>query len=263
LHICKFLLLFFAYLQFFLYFCSVKAQIMAIGNVTPDSFYASSRLSDSSQVVSWAHASLSAGADILDIGGCSTRPGSSPVDEEDEWARLEPALASLRAAVPDAQLSLDTFRPEIARRALEQFGALIINDISGGCEAMYEVVRAYHVPYIWTLRGNLSLPAEHPEMQDLDLILDPGFGFIGSTEADYACMRQLDELKAFERPILVGISRKSMAYRPLGLTPETCGTGTQALQLYALEHGATILRTHDVRATRDTIILYELLKNKS
>ena len=111
---------------------------MAIGNVTPDSFYAASRLGSTDAVVSWAQQALADGADILDIGACSTRPGSTPASEEEEWRRLEPALAALRSALPEAQLSVDTFRPEIARRALDQFGSLIINDISGGCESMYD-----------------------------------------------------------------------------------------------------------------------------
>jgi len=232
---------------------------MAIGNVTPDSFYAASRLEDTSAVVAWAQGAVADGADILDIGGCSTRPGSTPASEEEEWRRVEPALAAIREAMPDTQLSLDTFRPEIARRALSQFGPMIINDISGGSEAMYQVVRTFEAPYIWTLCGQLDLPARRPEMGDIDLILDPGFGFIGSTEADYACMRRMDELKAYGRPILVGVSRKSIVWRPLGLTPETCLCATQALQMYALEHGATILRTHDVRETAQTIEIYNRL----
>ena len=232
---------------------------MAIGNVTPDSFYAASRLGSTDAVVAWARQALADGAAILDIGACSTRPGSTPASEEEEWRRLTPALTALREALPEVQLSVDTFRPEIARRALEQFGSLIINDISGGCEAMYEVVRRAQVPYIWTLRGDLDLPAHMTQMQDIDLILDPGFGFIGSTEADYECMRSMDRLRAYNRPILVGVSRKSMVWRPLGLTPETCLEATQALQMYALAHGATILRTHDVAATRQTIELFNLL----
>ena len=239
----------------------MRAQIMAIGNVTPDSFYAASRLGSTDAVVSWAQQALADGADILDIGACSTRPGSTPASEEEEWLRLEPALAALRSALPEAQLSVDTFRPEIARRALTQFGSLIINDISGGCEAMYDAIRHAQAPYIWTLRGDLDLPARMPEMRDLDLILDPGFGFIGSTEADYECMRDMHTLRAYNLPILVGVSRKSMVWRPLGLTPETCLEATQALQLYALEQGATILRTHDVAATRQTITLYERICN--
>ena len=238
----------------------MDVQIMAIGNVTPDSFYASSRLQDTDQLMAWAQQSLADGADMLDIGGCSTRPGSTPASEEEEWARVEPALAMLRETLPQVPLSLDTFRPEIARRALERFGKLIINDISGGCEAMYEVVRTYGAPYIWTLRGNLDLPKKMPHICDMEgLILDPGFGFIGSTEADYACMREMEQLKAYGKPILVGVSRKSMVWRPLGLTPDTCLTPTQALQLYAIEHGATILRTHDVKETKQTIELCNCL----
>lgn len=234
---------------------------MAIGNVTPDSFYASSRLSDTADVVAWARAAIADGADILDIGGCSTRPNSVFADEQTEWERVEPALAAIREALPDTPLSLDTFRPEIARRALTQFGPMTINDISGGDEAMYTVVREFKVPYIWTLRGDLDLPKRHPEMNDIDLILDPGFGFIGSTEADYECMRKMEMLKAYQRPILVGVSRKSMVWRALGITPEESLSATQVLHLYALQHGATILRVHDVREARQTIEIFNRLCN--
>ena len=239
----------------------MKVQIMAIGNVTPDSFYAASRLADMTQLTAWAGRAVEEGASILDIGACSTRPGSTPVSEEGEWARLEPALDTLRSRFPDVALSIDTFRPEIARRALEQFGHLTVNDISGGCEAMYDVVRRHHVPYIWTLRGDLSLPARRPEMQDMNLILDPGFGFIGSTEADYDCLRRMEDLRAFNRPVLVGVSRKSMLWRPLGITPDECLSATQVLHLYALQHGADILRVHDVREAAQTIKLYETLSS--
>ena len=232
---------------------------MAIGNITPDSFYASSRLGNPERIVSWAQEAIADGASILDIGACSTRPGSTPVDSAGEWARLAPALEAIRTALPEARLSVDTFRSEIARKAIEHFGPLTINDISGGDEAMYEVIRTYGVPYVWTLRGDLELPAQRPEMRDMDLILDPGFGFIGSVEKDYACLRQMDRLRGYGRPVLVGVSRKSMIYKHLGLTPETSLTPTMALQLYALEHGATILRTHDTRATRDIITLYNQL----
>jgi len=235
---------------------------MAIGNVTPDSFYAASRLHDEKQLMGWATQALADGADILDIGACSTRPGSTPASEEQEWERLAPALKTLRKELPQAALSIDTFRPEIARKALDAFGPMIVNDISGGCEAMYQVVREWEVPYVWTLRGDLDLPARRPEMNDIRLILDPGFGFIGSTEKDYECLRRMDSLRTFGKPILVGVSRKSMVYRPLGLTPETCLAPTQALQLYALEHGATFLRTHDVRETAYTVRLWEKINGK-
>ena len=231
---------------------------MAIGNVTPDSFYAASRLSDADRVVAWAHEAVAQGADILDIGGCSTRPGSTPASEDEEWARVAPALGAIRNALPEFPLSLDTFRPEIARRALERFGSMIINDVSGGNEAMYEVVHTFQAPYIWTLRGDLELPAKRPDLCAMEgLILDPGFGFIGSTEADHTCMRNMKRLQAYGKPILVGVSRKSMVWRPLGLTPETCLSATLALQRYAIEQGATIIRTHDVAATRKTIDLLQ------
>lgn len=229
---------------------------MAIGNVTPDSFYAASRLRSTDELVSWAERSLEDGADILDIGACSTRPGSTPVDEEGEWARLEPALGALKKALPDASLSLDTFRPEIARRALEQFGPMIINDISGGCDAMYELVRAHDVPYIFTIRGQYEMLRLLDAAPDWNVIIDLGLGFCGGVEEDFECLRKMDQLQAYHRDILVGVSRKSMIYKPLGLTPETCLTPCMAIQLYALEHGATILRTHDVRATREIIQLY-------
>ena len=232
---------------------------MAIGNVTPDSFYAASRLQSEDALIAWARTAMEDGADILDIGACSTRPGSTPVDEEGEWARLEPALTALKKALPDASLSLDTFRPEIARRALEQFGPMIINDVSGGCDAMYELVRAHGVPYVLTFRGRYNVLSILDFTPDWNVILDLGLGFCGGVEEDYECLRKMDQLQAYHRPILVGVSRKSMIYKPLGLTPETCLTPCMAIQLYALEHGATILRTHDVRATREIIQLYNKL----
>lgn len=231
---------------------------MAIGNVTPDSFYASSRLENTDRVVAWAHTALADGADILDIGGCSTRPGSTPASEEEEWTRVAPALEALRETLPQVQLSLDTFRPEIARRALENFGPMIINDISGGCEAMYDLVRLHDVPYVFTFRGDYGKLKILDHCRGIQWVLDPGFGFIGSTEADYECMRQMDQLKACNYPVLVGLSRKSIVWRPLGINPETSLPATQALQMYALEHGATIIRTHDVRETAQTVKLFEL-----
>lgn len=239
---------------------------MAIGNVTPDSFYAASRLSDEESVVAWARKALEDGADILDIGACSTRPNSTPVDESEEWRRLEPALTALRKALPDARLSLDTFRPEIARRALEAFGPMMINDVSGGCKQMFELVRKRNVPYVWTFRHFIEtirrrLSDNQADLEGVDWILDPGFGFRGGVEQDYDRLRNLDRLRSFNRPILVGVSRKSMIYKPLGLTPETCLAATQALHLYALEHGASILRTHDVRETAQTVSLWEKIQN--
>lgn len=244
-----------------MYFCSVKAQIMAILNVTPDSFYAASRLSGADQVVEAARRAVADGASILDIGACSTRPNSVPASKEEEWSRLAPALEAVREALPGVPLSVDTFRPEIARRALEQFGQLTINDVSGGNADMYETVRCYQVPYIWTLRGDYRLLERLPEMADMQLVLDPGLGFCGGVEQDYDCLRRLDTLSATGWPVLVGVSRKSMLWKRLGVTPEDCLSATQVLHLYALQHGATILRVHDVREAMQTITLYNTLYN--
>ena len=239
---------------------------MAIGNVTPDSFYAGSRLMtsddqiDSERIVLWAKQALSDGASILDIGACSTRPDSIPVSEEEEWRRLAHSLEAIRSACPSATLSIDTFRPSVAQRALEQFGELIINDISGGSETMYDLVARYNVPYIFTFSGDYSRLAMLDEYPTANWILDPGFGFCGGVDADYACLRQMDSLRAYNRDILVGVSRKSMLYKLLGLTPDECLIPTQALHLYALEHGATILRTHDVRDTYNIITLWSKIK---
>ena len=234
---------------------------MAILNVTPDSFYAGSRIQDPDRLVSAALRCMEDGADILDIGACSTRPDSLPASEEEEWSRLEPALRALRTRLPDARLSVDTFRPEIARRALEHFGPLIVNDVSGGCDAMFNLVRGYRVPYIWTLRGDYSRLKEIDRMEGSELILDPGLGFTGGVDNDYRCLRQIDRLSAYGRPVLVGVSRKSMLYRLLETTPEDCLAATQVLHLYALQHGATILRVHDVREARQTVRLYEKIEN--
>lgn len=125
---------------------------------------------------------------------------------------------------------------------------------------MFALVRSYHAPYIWTLRGDLRLPEKHPELQDLDLILDPGVGFIGNPDLDYECMRQMDSLCQYQRPILVGVSRKSMLWKPLGIHPEDCLSATQVLHLYALQHGATILRVHDVKEAAQTVTIFERLE---
>lgn len=235
---------------------------MAILNVTPDSFYAPSRIERETELLHAAHTALRDGAAILDIGACSTRPNSEPASEEEEWKRLEPALCALRVEMPEAQLSIDTFRPEIARRALEHFGAMIINDVSGGCPEMYEVVRKYHVPYIWTLRGDYSQLDRIGQMEGIPLILDPGLGFTGGVDNDYNCLRRMDCLNEYGYPVLVGVSRKSMLFRLLGTTPEDCLPATQVLHLYALQHGATILRAHDVREAKQTLRIYEKLNDQ-
>ncbi len=225
--------------------------VMGILNVTPDSFYAASRVAED-EVVERAAAMLASGAAVLDIGGCSTRPQSQPVDGEEEWRRVEPALRAVREAFPAAVLSLDTFRVEVARRALESFGALIINDISGGGEAMYDLVQRTGVPYVLTGRELPERMRSYP-----GLICDPGIGFLGSTEADYRALR---EMKRGDYPLLVGVSRKSMIYKPLGITPAEALAPTQAMHMYALMHGADILRVHDVKEAAETVKMFTMLE---
>lgn len=226
-------------------------RIMGILNVTPDSFYAPSRIAGG-ELVERARLMLRQGASILDVGGCSTRPGYTDPGEEEEWRRVAPALEALRSTLPEAVLSLDTFRPEIARRALERFGAMIINDVTGGDKAMYDVVRHAQVPYVLSIRR----PSE--DTAGIPLIWDPGIGFLGSTEADFSALRGLQEEPM---PLLVGLSRKSLIWRTVGITPAEALPATQALHMYALMHGADILRVHDVPEAVQTVELYSKLKN--
>lgn len=237
----------------------MEAQVMAILNVTPDSFYAPSRIGNRDLLTSRAARAIAEGASILDIGACSTRPGSTPASQEEEWQRLEPALRLLRETFPDMPLSVDTFRAEIARRALESFGRMTINDVSGGDEAMFAVVRKYRVPYVWTLRGDFSRLREWNRMMDMDIILDPGLGFTGGVGQDYACLRRVHELKEYKCPVLVGVSRKSMLWKKLDITPEECLSATQVLHFYALQQGASILRVHDVKEAKQTIDIYNTI----
>ncbi|MBR6017740.1 MAG: dihydropteroate synthase [Paludibacteraceae bacterium] len=224
--------------------------VMGILNVTPDSFYAPSRVA-ADDLLERARGMLNLGASILDIGGCSTRPGYTDPGEAEEWRRVAPALETLRTHLPDALLSLDTFRASIAERAIREFGPMIINDISGGDKAMYEVVRRAQVPYVLTIRR----PSD--ETADIPLIWDPGIGFLGGPEADFRALQNLHEEAV---PVLVGVSRKSLIWRTLQTTPQDALPATQALHMYALLHGADILRVHDVREAAETVTLYEKLK---
>jgi len=229
--------------------CSAP-RVMGILNVTPDSFFAPSRVGQD-QLIERAREMLKQGADMLDIGGCSTRPGGAQPTEEEEWSRVAPALEAIRSNLPEVILSLDTYRPEIARRALSAYGPMIINDISGGDEGMYHVVREYDVPYVLTAKKPTG------DMFGMQLILDPGIGFLGSPEADFEALRSMQET---ELPLLIGVSRKSLIWKTLHSTPAEALPATQALHMYALMHGANILRVHDVREAVETVELYRNLK---
>ncbi len=252
-----------------------KPKVMGILNVTSDSFYGGCRTLGEDAVAARVDQIRDEGADIIDIGACSTRPGSEPVDAGTEWRRLERAIGIARRLWPSAVISIDTFRAEIARMAVDS-GADIINDISGGAdENMFDTVADLHVPYILThMRGT---PATMNSMTDYgnvtadvikelafkirdlrergvcDIIVDPGFGFAKTVEQNYELMANLDEVCKIGLPVLVGISRKSMIWKPLGITPEDALPGTVALNTMALMKGADILRVHDVGAAVQTV----------
>ncbi len=257
-------------------------QVMGILNVTPDSFYADSRKQTEEEIAKRAEQILEEGAMMIDVGAFSTRPGAAMVSEEEESARLHLALSVIRRNHPEAVLSIDTFRPAVAKRVIEEFGDCVINDVGGltagpdGAladdpirrEEMFRLVSSMHVPYIYmtlaaTLREVLLDFAEKAQqLRDLgqkDIILDPGFGFGKTTDQDYALMGELEKLQVMQLPILVGISRKSMIWRRLGITPGEALNGTTALHAVALLKGANILRVHDVKEAVETVKLIQTL----
>ena len=242
-----------------------EPKVMGILNVTPDSFYAGSRAQTKEAVLERARQLRTEGAAMLDIGACSTRPGSEPVSEEQEMERLRMALRIVRSEASDAVVSIDTFRPEVAAMAVKEFDADIINDVSGGSAEMFRVVTRLRVPYILTsveptLHDILLDFAEKvQQLRDLgqkDIILDPGFGFGKTLEQNYEALSGMEQLQVLGLPILAGISRKSMIYRLLGTTPDESLNGTTVINTVALMKGASILRVHDVREAAECIKLY-------
>ena len=247
-----------------------RPQIMAIINMTPDSFVPSCRCVTEVQALATVANALQHGAAIIDIGACSTRPGSTPVDEAGEWARLKVALRAVRDAFPEAIISVDTFRADVAKQAIDAYGVQIINDVSGGSPEMYEVIANKNVPYILTFARKLA-PDEDPVLEATDffvkevdtlhrlgvsdVIIDPGFGFGKSIDQNYQLLHNLDHLKLLHQPLLVGVSRKSMIYKPLGVSPEEALNGTTVLHTIALRKGADILRVHDVKEANQVIQL--------
>ena len=252
--------------------------VMGILNATPDSFYAGSRQQSEADVVQRIETIISEGGALIDVGGYSSRPDAADVSEADEWARLEPVLSRLQRDYPQVPVSVETFRATIARRAVEEYGVAMINDISGGSldEGMYATIATLGVPYVLMhMRGTPRTMQQQTDYDDvveavmmyfaselrtlrrlgvIDVILDPGFGFAKTLDQNYTLMRALSEFEArFEEPLLVGISRKSMIYRLLGGTPDDSLNGTTVLHTYALMHGANILRVHDVRAAAEAV----------
>ena len=250
--------------------------VMGILNVTPDSFYAGSRTMSEQQIIERTRQILQEGGSIIDVGACSTRPGSEPVSQEEEMERLRFALGLIRKEAPDAVVSVDTFRPDVARMVVEEYGADIINDV-GNCQlsivnsqsTMFRMVSRLHVPYILmsqeaTMRDMLlRFARDVDELRSYgqkDIILDPGFGFGKTLEQNYAVASQLEQLQILQLPILVGFSRKSMIYRLLGTQPEQALNGTSVLNTVSLTKGASILRVHDVREAVECVGIVESLE---
>ena len=260
-----------------------QPRVMAILNVTPDSFFAGSRMPDAPQVERRVREAVAEGASIIDVGGYSSRPGADEVSPGEEWRRVKLGVGAVRRLAPGMAVSVDTFRSEVAARAIERFGPLIINDISAGelDPAMPAVAAKYGVPYI-----AMHMKGDPKTMQSLTdykrditaevvayfearvaallaagiarehLVLDPGFGFAKTTEQNYELLAGLHRLCALGYPVLAGLSRKSMIYRVLGVTPAQSLAGTVALGWECLRQGAAILRVHDVREAVDTVRIF-------
>lgn len=258
---------------------------MGIINLTPDSFYAGSRAQSGSALRSRLEQVAEQGAAIVDLGAYSTRPGAQEVSPREERERLMPALRLLRDEYPQVPVSVDTFRAEVARWAVEEYGAALINDVSGGAldGEMFATVAQLKVPYVLMhMRGTPQTMNQLTQYTDLlvdvldyfvervgrlrdlgvhDIIIDPGFGFAKTADQGFELMAGMRRLKeALGLPLLVGISRKSMIYRTLGVDPEGSLNGTSVLNTYSLMQGADILRVHDVRAAVECIELVERLK---
>ena len=244
-----------------------EPRVMGILNATPDSFFAASRQQTAEQIARRARQIVSEGASFIDVGACSTRPGADVATEAEEMERLRTALAMVRRELPDAVVSVDTFRPDVARMAVEEYGADIINDVYPSVE-MFRMVSRLRVPYILmsskpTLREILLEFADWvQQLRDFgqkDIILDPGFGFGKSLEQNYEVMSQMERLQVMELPVLVGVSRKSMIYKFLGTSPDEALNGTTMLNTVALQKGAAILRVHDVREAVECVKMYNRL----
>ena len=239
--------------------------VMGILNATPDSFFASSRQLTEADIARRANQIIAEGGRIIDVGACSTRPGSEPVSEADEADRLRRALSVVRREQPDAVVSVDTFRPDVARMAVEELGADIVNDVSEGSEAMFRMVSRLRVPYVMMsvqpdLRQTLLAFARKVQqlrsMGQKDIILDPGFGFGKTLQENYRLMAEMERLEVIGLPLLVGVSRKSMIYKLLDTTPDSALNGTTVLNTIALMKGASILRVHDVAPACEAVRIW-------
>ena len=264
-----------------------KPQVMGILNLTPDSFYAMSRKQTENDVATRVAQLMAEGTDIIDVGACSSRPGADNVSAEEEMERLRRGLDILRQVAPEAIVSVDTYRADVAAMCVEEYGVAMINDISAGQldERMFDTIARLRVPYVLThMQGTPETMQAGPQYVDVvhdvlrflaaraeilhekgvsDVVIDPGFGFGKTLEHNYQLMDRLEEFHLLELPLLVGISRKSMIYRLLDVTPDEALNGTTALNMVALMKGAHILRVHDVKACRECIQIVDKLRNVS
>ena len=262
-----------------------QPRVMGILNVTPDSFYAGSRTQTEAEIVRRVRQIVSEGAAIIDIGAYSSRPNADNVSSREEMERLRMGLKILFEIQPDAVVSVDTFRADVARMCVEEYGVAIINDIAAGemDTDMFHTVAALNVPYIMMhMQGTPQSMQQHPhydnllkevflyfarkvqQLRDLgvkDIILDPGFGFGKTVEHNYELLAHLEEFRIFELPLLVGVSRKSMIYRLLDITPQEALNGTTVLDTICLLKGADILRVHDVKEAVETVRIVQAMRN--
>lgn len=260
--------------------------VMGILNVTENSFYAKSQCHSQEQVRERAKTLIAEGADIIDIGACSTKPGSQPVTQEVELARLRETLSTVKDMDREIPISIDTYRAQVADSLIDEFGALIINDISSGemDSRMFSVVAKHRVPYILThIQGTPTDMQRNPHYEDVvqevlsffaervdklramglsDLIIDPGFGFGKSIDHNYTLLKNLDAFHSLGFPILAGVSRKSMIYKLLDSTPSEALLGTQTVDTIALLNGADIIRVHDVKPAVEAVRIVECYRQQ-
>lgn len=262
-------------------------KVMGILNVTPDSFFSGSRKQTEQEIADRCNQIIAEGGDIIDVGAFSTRPGAPEVSETEEMERLRYGLNILRREQPDAVVSVDTFRPDVARMAVEEYGAAIVNDVSeggitgvvnkplgwtqGDYPEIFTMVARLGVPYIlMSVKPNikemlLGFAHEVQQLRDLgvkDIILDPGFGFGKTLDDNYLLMNEMDKLKVLGLPLLVGVSRKSMIFKLIGGDPTTSLNGTTVLHTISLMKGANILRVHDVKEAAECVAIFERLKKQ-
>lgn len=251
-------------------------RIMGIINLTPDSFYKDSRMSSTDAAMAQIKQMIDNGADAVDIGACSTRPGFTAIPTEEEIKRLESVLPAVRAEYPDLLISIDTFVPQVAEHCLKEWHVDIINDISGGSPEMYRIVAMYGATYILTYNEDIKedvasemvefFRLKISELHNIGLkkvIADPGFGFSKTLEQNYQALNCMDSLHSMGCETLVGVSRKSLIYKVLHCTPQEALNGTTVLNTWAVQHKASWLRVHDVKEAVECVKLIKMINENS